>query len=110
MTKLIDEAKTIVHSIRLVLEEGDVVDLEKMLVEAGKFIEQLEKQSEWISVDKLFLTSWPCGRLRPVKTLGEHPTIEDGIYIRYLDSKGGTDTTTDEFLFDLPTPPIKGDV
>jgi hypothetical protein len=54
--------------------------------------------------DKLFLTSWPNGTLIPVKTLGKHPSIKDGIYIWYLGGSrsGSTDTTTDEFLFDLP--------
>lgn len=52
--------------------------------------------------DKYFLTSWPFGRLRPVKLLGENSNIQGGIYIRYLDGKGGTDTTTDDFLFDIP--------
>lgn len=54
--------------------------------------------------DKLFLTSWPGGTLIPVKTLGKHPSIKGGIYIWYLGGRrpGGTDTTTDEFLFDLP--------
>ena len=61
--------------------------------------------SEWISEEKLFLTSWPSGKLRPIKTLGEHPSIQGGFYIEYLDGKGGTDTTTGEFLFDYPEPP-----
>lgn len=52
--------------------------------------------------DKLFLTSWPHGKLRPVKTLGPHPSMKGGIYIRYLDGKGGTDTTRADFLFDIP--------
>ena len=59
----------------------------------------------WINKDKLFLSSWPNGKLRPVRTLGKHPSIRDGIYIEYLDGKGGTDTTTNEFLFDYPELP-----
>jgi len=51
---------------------------------------------------KLFLTSWPHGKLRPVEILGPHRTMKNGIYIRYLDGKGGTDTTTSNFLFDMP--------
>ncbi len=50
----------------------------------------------------LFLTSFPSGQLREVEILGKHPSIKDGIYIRYLDT-GGSDTTTDEFLFDDPS-------
>jgi len=53
-----------------------------------------------VELDKLFLTSWPNGDLIPVQTLGKHPTIKDGIYIKYPD--GGTDTTTSDFLFDIP--------
>lgn len=53
-----------------------------------------------VESDKLFLTSWPNGDLIPVQTLGKHPTIKDGIYIKYPD--GGTDTTTSDFLFDIP--------
>ena len=49
---------------------------------------------------KLFLTSWPNGRLKLVEIIGEHPSIKDGINIRYV--SGGTDTTTGDFLFDLP--------
>ena len=49
---------------------------------------------------KLFLTSWPNGELKLVEILGNHPTIKNGIYIRY--ASGGTDTTTDAFLFDIP--------
>jgi len=51
---------------------------------------------------KLFLTSWPYGRLRLVDVLGENKRISEGIYIKYLDGKGGTDTTTSDFLFDVP--------
>jgi len=51
---------------------------------------------------KLFLTSWPYGRLRLVDVLGENKMISEGIYIKYLDGKGGTDTTTSDFLFDVP--------
>ncbi len=50
---------------------------------------------------KLFLTCWPGGRLRPVETLGTSEYITGGIYIRYLDS-GRSDTTTDDFLYDIP--------
>jgi len=60
--------------------------------------------SEWVSERKLFLSSWPYGRLRYVDTLGRNPNINQGIYIRYLDT-GGTDTTTSDFLFDLPEQP-----
>ena len=51
-------------------------------------------------VKKLFLTSWPGGKLIVVEILGPHPTINGGIYIRY--PKGGTDTTIDHFLFEIP--------
>lgn len=49
---------------------------------------------------KIFLTSWPYGKLIPVDVLGKNDRIKDGIYIRY--PHGGTDTTKNEFLFDLP--------
>ena len=49
---------------------------------------------------KLFLTSWPYGVIRIVEILGDSPYITGGIYIRY--EHGGTDTTTSEFLFDIP--------
>jgi len=58
--------------------------------------------SEWIRKEMIFLTSWPSGRLRMVTTLGRHPSIRGGIYIEYLDGKGGTDTTTKDFLFEPP--------
>ena len=51
---------------------------------------------------KIFLSSFPGGELRQVELLGKSPYLEDGIYIRYLDGKGGTDTTTEKFLFDIP--------
>ena len=50
----------------------------------------------------LFLTSIPWGKLRLVEILGKNPKIKDGIYIRYLTNRGGTDTTKKEFLFDIP--------
>lgn len=59
---------------------------------------ELEMEEELIK--KLFLTSWPGGFLIPVEILGENKNIKDGIYIRY--ENGGTDTTTNEFLFDYP--------
>lgn len=55
-------------------------------------------------MNKLFLTSFPYGELRQVDVLGPSKHIIGGFYIRYLDGKrsGGTDTTTKEFLFDIP--------
>ena len=53
---------------------------------------------------KLFLTSWPSGQLILVDVLGLNECVIDGIYIRYPESHGGgTDTTTDKFLFDIPS-------
>jgi hypothetical protein len=54
---------------------------------------------------KLFLTSFPHGELRLVEVIGQSPHKEGGIYIRYLDGPraGGTDTTTNDFLFDIPS-------
>ncbi len=49
---------------------------------------------------KIFLTSWPYGKLIEVEILGDNPNIKDGVYIRY--PNGGSDTTTPDFLFDLP--------
>jgi len=49
---------------------------------------------------KLFLTSWPSGDFKLVEVIEKHPSIKDGWYIRY--GSGGTDTTTEEFLFDVP--------
>lgn len=49
---------------------------------------------------KLFLSSWPNGSLSLVEILGQNKNIEGGIYIRY--QHGGTDTTRDKFLFDIP--------
>ena len=49
---------------------------------------------------KLFLTCWPNGKLILVDVLGDNPFIENGIYIQY--PNGGTDTTKDKFLFDIP--------
>lgn len=51
---------------------------------------------------KLFLTSWPHGRLRLVDVLGPHKSINGAYYIRYQDGKGGTDTVSSEYLFDIP--------
>ena len=51
---------------------------------------------------KLFITSWPHGRVRPVLVLDKSPYGPDKFYIQYLDGKGGTDTTTKDFLFDVP--------
>ena len=36
-----------------------------------------------------------------VEVLGNNKSIKDGIYIRYCD-KGGTDTTTEKWLSDVP--------
>tara|TARA_R110002033_G_scaffold137150_1_gene176493 strand:- start:396 stop:602 length:207 start_codon:yes stop_codon:yes gene_type:complete len=49
---------------------------------------------------KLFLSSWPSGDLILVEVLGQNKFIEGGIYIRY--PTGGTDTTRERFLFDIP--------
>lgn len=53
---------------------------------------------------KIFLTSFPYGELQQVEVLGQNKTISGGLYIRYIDGprSGGTDTTTEEFLFDMP--------
>lgn len=53
-----------------------------------------------MSQHKIFITSWPHGQARLVEILGPHPSIKGGIYIRY--EHGGSDTTTEEFLFDVP--------
>ena len=49
----------------------------------------------------LFLTSWPSGKLKLVNILGKNKNIKGGIYIRY--ATGGTDTTTNNFLFNIPS-------
>ena len=49
---------------------------------------------------KLFLTSWPHGKLVHVEVIGRQLYIEDGWYIR--NQYGETDTTTSNFLFDIP--------
>jgi len=56
---------------------------------------------------KIFLTSWPHGTLRPVEVIKEKEGQKGYFYIRYLEGrrKGGTDTTTSEFLFDMPEIP-----
>lgn len=50
----------------------------------------------------LFLTSWPYGQLKVVDVIKKkHESISDNhYYIRY--ENGGTDTTTTDFLFDIP--------
>jgi hypothetical protein len=49
---------------------------------------------------KLFLTSWPHGKLVHVEVIERNPAINNGWYIRY--ATGGTDTTTSDFLFHIP--------
>ena len=49
---------------------------------------------------KLFLTSFPNGERRPVEVIQEHENRKGYFYIRFVN--GGTDTTCDEWLFDLP--------
>jgi hypothetical protein len=49
---------------------------------------------------KLFLTSWPHGKLVQVEVIERKKNLQDGWYIRY--ATGGTDTTTSDFLFDAP--------
>jgi hypothetical protein len=65
-----------------------------------------------MSDNKLFLTSFPHGELRQVEILGPSKHIRGGVYIRYLDGKrnGGTDTTTEEFLFDIPPSLIQSEL
>lgn len=48
----------------------------------------------------IFITSWPFGKAILVEILGGSPHKEDGFYIRK--PNGGSDTTTSDFLFDLP--------
>ena len=49
---------------------------------------------------KLFLSSWPHGRLIPVEVIEEREDMPGHFYIRF--ASGGTDTTTNNFLFDIP--------
>ena len=49
---------------------------------------------------KLFLTSWPSGKLVHVEVIKRRLDVKNGWYIRY--ATGGTDTTTSDFLFDFP--------
>lgn len=53
---------------------------------------------------KIFLSGFPGGELRQVEILGRSKHKNGGWYIRYLDGRrlDGTDTTTPEFLFDIP--------
>ena len=50
--------------------------------------------------DKLFLTGFPGGELRPVQVIQEREDKKGYFYIRHIN--GGTDTTTNEWLFDIP--------
>jgi len=58
-----------------------------------------ERESS-LGTKKLWITSWPTGKAVIVEILGDNPNIKGGIYIRK--PNGGSDTTTDEFLFDVP--------
>lgn len=49
---------------------------------------------------KIFLTSFPHGKLVLVDVIERKPNTKNAWYIRY--QTGGTDTTTEEFLFDMP--------
>ena len=49
---------------------------------------------------KIFLTSWPHGKLVLVDVIERNTSKKNAWYIRY--QTGGTDTTTEEFLFDMP--------
>ncbi len=52
----------------------------------------------------MFLTSWPNGQLKPVEIIEQRKDITYGgkyYYIRY--QNGGTDTTEERFLFDVPS-------
>ena len=51
---------------------------------------------------RLFLVGVNSGKVELVETLGENPHIKDGIYIRYVNG-GGTDTTKERFLVDIPS-------
>lgn len=53
-----------------------------------------------MSNKKLFLTSFGSGKLLLVEILGPNKFIEGGTYFRYPD--GGSDTTVDKFLYDIP--------
>ena len=56
--------------------------------------------SDQVPVEKLYLTAFPGGELKRVTVLGENHNINDGWYIRF--HQGNTDTTTSDFLFDIP--------
>ena len=49
---------------------------------------------------KIWITGFPTGKAMIVEILGDHPSMEGGVYIRK--PNGGSDTTTSKFLFDLP--------
>ena len=49
---------------------------------------------------KIFLTSWPHGKLVCVEVIERKPNVKNAWYIRCPD--GGTDTTFEDFLFDMP--------
>ena len=53
-----------------------------------------------MSNKKLFLTSWPSGRLILVDVIEPVKDRNNCFYIRY--PNGGTDTTSTKFLFDAP--------
>jgi hypothetical protein len=53
--------------------------------------------SEMTDSHKLFVLG---DTIHLVETLGPNKFIEGGIYIRY--ANGGTDTTKERFLFDIP--------
>lgn len=61
-------------------------------VDCGKSIE--------VGSNMLWITSWPHGRVKLVRVLGANDNIAGGIYI--AKAEGGTDTTTEEFLFEIP--------
>ena len=49
---------------------------------------------------KIWITSWPNGQALVVEVIKERPDHPGWYYIRKPD--GGTDTTSAEFLFDMP--------
>ena len=48
----------------------------------------------------IWITSWPHGIAKLVTIAGANPNIAGGIYI--LKAEGGSDTTTEDFLFPVP--------
>lgn len=99
---------------RFTLQTGHVASCDKCNLDMNMADRQAlidrwntRKGSAWNENIKLFLTSWPNGTLRPVEVLEERKDQKGYFYIRYIEGRraGGTDTTSSEFLYDLPSPP-----